>query len=295
MLNYQRVPGFVPFFGDSIWRSYKINMEYPLVICHGSLLNITTSNNGKSTITGPCSIVFVCLPGRVCSLQKSRWGSMEVFLCHGHATGLPQHWVSCTMLRYIMITPSLFIVVTICVIVIAAFFEYVFVRFVYWQDIIHSQAILMFSRLLSAVHSCSPNVPRSLDDIAAAIESYCQAVRMDPSLHVCFANLATLYMYLEDFHKAEAGGDFGGFWTMDGRSLGKNLQESGVFCSKLLVIGFSYRISVKPMPFERWGTLGYGALRLDRSDHRWMGHLDSSKFAVFPPGWFNHPKKNSVI
>ena len=93
MLNYQRVPGFVPFFGDSIWRSYKINMEYPLVICHGSLLNITTSNNGKSTITGPCSIVFVCLPGRVCSLQKSWWGSMEVFLCHGHATGLPQHWV----------------------------------------------------------------------------------------------------------------------------------------------------------------------------------------------------------
>ena len=45
---------------------------------------------------------------------------------------------------------------------------------------------------------------RSLDDIAAAIESYCQAVRMDPSLHVCFANLATLYMYLEDFQKAEA-------------------------------------------------------------------------------------------
>lgn len=44
---------------------------------------------------------------------------------------------------------------------------------------------------------------QSLDDIAAAIESYCQAVRMDPSLHVCFANLATLYMYLEDFHKAE--------------------------------------------------------------------------------------------
>jgi len=44
---------------------------------------------------------------------------------------------------------------------------------------------------------------QSLDDIAAAIESYCQAVRMDPSLHVCFANLATLYMYLEDFQKAE--------------------------------------------------------------------------------------------
>lgn len=44
---------------------------------------------------------------------------------------------------------------------------------------------------------------QSLDDIAAAIESYCQAVRLDPSLHVCFANLATLYMYLEDFQKAE--------------------------------------------------------------------------------------------
>ena len=43
-----------------------------------------------------------------------------------------------------------------------------------------------------------------MDDIAAAIESYCQAVRLDPSLHVCFANLATLYLYLEDFSKAEA-------------------------------------------------------------------------------------------
>ncbi|CAK9002527.1 Hypothetical protein SCF082_LOCUS7384 [Durusdinium trenchii] len=48
---------------------------------------------------------------------------------------------------------------------------------------------------------------QSLDDIAAAIESYCQAVRLDPSLHVCFANLATLYMYLEDFQKAEAGSE----------------------------------------------------------------------------------------
>ena len=57
----------------------------------------------------------------------------------------------------------------------------------------------------NTVDSSSQNVPRSLDDIAAAIESYCQAVRMDPSLHVCFANLATLYMYLEDFQKAEAG------------------------------------------------------------------------------------------
>ncbi|CAE7511548.1 unnamed protein product [Symbiodinium sp. CCMP2592] len=44
---------------------------------------------------------------------------------------------------------------------------------------------------------------QSLDDIAAAIESYCQAVRLDPSLHVCFANLATLYMYLEDGQKAQ--------------------------------------------------------------------------------------------
>ncbi|CAE7517083.1 unnamed protein product [Symbiodinium microadriaticum] len=44
---------------------------------------------------------------------------------------------------------------------------------------------------------------QSLDDIAAAIESYCQAVRLDPSLHVCFANLATLYMYLEDSQKAQ--------------------------------------------------------------------------------------------
>lgn len=39
---------------------------------------------------------------------------------------------------------------------------------------------------------------QSLDDIEAAIESYDHAVQLDPSLHVCFANLATLYVYLED-------------------------------------------------------------------------------------------------
>eukprot|EP00931_Biecheleriopsis_adriatica_P054711 TRINITY_DN32224_c0_g1_i1.p1 TRINITY_DN32224_c0_g1~~TRINITY_DN32224_c0_g1_i1.p1 ORF type:complete len:1223 (-),score=311.67 TRINITY_DN32224_c0_g1_i1:57-3725(-) len=44
---------------------------------------------------------------------------------------------------------------------------------------------------------------QSLDDIEAAIESYSQAVHLDPSLHVCFANLATLYMYLEDVKSAQ--------------------------------------------------------------------------------------------
>ncbi|OLQ08556.1 hypothetical protein AK812_SmicGene7909 [Symbiodinium microadriaticum] len=71
-----------------------------------------------------------------------------------------------------------------------------------------SEAAELFRCVLAAL--------RSLDDIAAAIESYCQAVRLDPSreskpmeaqvsrkLHVCFANLATLYMYLEDSQKAQ--------------------------------------------------------------------------------------------
>jgi len=44
---------------------------------------------------------------------------------------------------------------------------------------------------------------QSLDDIDAAIESYGHAVRLDPSLHVCFANLATLHVYLAEFKKAQ--------------------------------------------------------------------------------------------
>lgn len=44
---------------------------------------------------------------------------------------------------------------------------------------------------------------QSLDDIDAAIESYGHAVRLDPSLHVCFANLATLYVYLAESKKAQ--------------------------------------------------------------------------------------------
>ncbi|CAE8611655.1 unnamed protein product [Polarella glacialis] len=43
---------------------------------------------------------------------------------------------------------------------------------------------------------------QSLDDIEAAIESYGQAVQLDPGLHVCFANLATLYIYLDDMPNA---------------------------------------------------------------------------------------------
>merc|ERR1712039_830116 len=43
---------------------------------------------------------------------------------------------------------------------------------------------------------------QSLDDIRAAIDSYHHAVELDPSLHVCFANLATLYIYLEETEPA---------------------------------------------------------------------------------------------
>lgn len=43
---------------------------------------------------------------------------------------------------------------------------------------------------------------QSLDDIEAAIDSYRSAVKLDPTLHVCFANLATLYVYLEDAKSA---------------------------------------------------------------------------------------------
>lgn len=45
---------------------------------------------------------------------------------------------------------------------------------------------------------------QSLDDIEAAIDSYRHAVALDPQLHVCFANLATLHMYLGDIPQAQA-------------------------------------------------------------------------------------------
>ncbi|CAE7210578.1 unnamed protein product [Symbiodinium pilosum] len=43
---------------------------------------------------------------------------------------------------------------------------------------------------------------QSLDQVPEAIESYKRAVSLDPALHVCFANLATLHAYLNDSQKA---------------------------------------------------------------------------------------------
>lgn len=80
------------------------------------------------------------------------------------------------------------------------------------------EAAVLFRRVLAALHG-SPDhklkaveaevwahlgvAMQSLDDIEAAIESYSHAVVLDPALHVCFANLATLYMYLEDWPRAQ--------------------------------------------------------------------------------------------
>lgn len=43
---------------------------------------------------------------------------------------------------------------------------------------------------------------QSLDDIESAISSYRNAVSLDPSLHVCWANLATLHLYMRDYEEA---------------------------------------------------------------------------------------------
>ncbi|CAJ1358040.1 unnamed protein product [Effrenium voratum] len=43
---------------------------------------------------------------------------------------------------------------------------------------------------------------QSLDRVPEAIDSYQRAVSLDASLHVCFANLATLHAYLHERDKA---------------------------------------------------------------------------------------------
>jgi hypothetical protein len=48
------------------------------------------------------------------------------------------------------------------------------------------------------VWACLGVAVQSLNDVESAIESYNNAVKLDPSLHVCFANLATLYSYFND-------------------------------------------------------------------------------------------------
>merc|ERR1719436_2401147 len=43
---------------------------------------------------------------------------------------------------------------------------------------------------------------QSLDRVPEAIDSYRRAVSLDSSLHVCFANLATLHAYLQERERA---------------------------------------------------------------------------------------------
>ena len=286
MLNYQRVPGFVPFFGDSTWRSYKINMEYPLVICHSSLLNITTSNNGKSTITGPCSIVF-CMFTRGYVHEKNHDGDQWSFFC---AMVMPQawrHWVGPNIeLYHVEIYyhdySCLFIVVTICVIVTAALFwmcvcSYCLLTgyhpFTSYFDVLQVATLSIAAALTFQGRSMISQQPSRVTAKLCVWIRPCMCVL--PTWRRCTCTWKI-------FTKRRPG-DFGGFWTLDGKSVGKNLQESCVFCSKLLVIGFSYRISVQPMPFERWGTLESRATvesvwsSLDGTS--WQG---CSKFSVFP-------------
>merc|ERR1712093_360321 len=75
------------------------------------------------------------------------------------------------------------------------------------------QAVPLFKQVISALHGSADArlglmeaevwaqlgvTMQSLDDIEAAIDSYRKALVLDPSLHVCFANLATLYSYMGD-------------------------------------------------------------------------------------------------
>lgn len=80
------------------------------------------------------------------------------------------------------------------------------------------QAVPLFQQVISALHGSADGrlgfveaevwahlgvTMQSLDDIEAAIDSYRKALELDPSLHVCFANLATLYSYMGDGKNAQ--------------------------------------------------------------------------------------------
>lgn len=78
-----------------------------------------------------------------------------------------------------------------------------------------AEAVPLFSRTLELLEESgsSPAVAgevwahlgvamQSLDHVPKAIESYRRAVQLDPSLHVCFANLATLHAYLGERERA---------------------------------------------------------------------------------------------
>lgn len=80
------------------------------------------------------------------------------------------------------------------------------------------QAVPLFQQVISALHGSADArlgfveaevwahlgvTMQSLDDIEAAVDSYRKAIELDPSLHVCFANLATLYSYMGDGKNAQ--------------------------------------------------------------------------------------------
>eukprot|EP00930_Biecheleria_cincta_P091742 TRINITY_DN8139_c1_g2_i1.p1 TRINITY_DN8139_c1_g2~~TRINITY_DN8139_c1_g2_i1.p1 ORF type:complete len:2278 (+),score=713.30 TRINITY_DN8139_c1_g2_i1:130-6963(+) len=78
-----------------------------------------------------------------------------------------------------------------------------------------AEAVPLFSRTLELLEEkgSSPAVAgevwahlgvamQSLDHVPKAIESYRRAVQLDPTLHVCFANLATLHAYLGERERA---------------------------------------------------------------------------------------------
>merc|ERR1712070_72774 len=85
----------------------------------------------------------------------------------------------------------------------------------------YSEAVPCFEQVLQILESGNPEVEgvspivvaevwahlgvamQSLDRVREAIESYKRAVNLDGSLHVCFANLATLHAYLNE-HEAAA-------------------------------------------------------------------------------------------
>eukprot|EP00928_Gymnodinium_smaydae_P087073 TRINITY_DN7140_c1_g2_i1.p1 TRINITY_DN7140_c1_g2~~TRINITY_DN7140_c1_g2_i1.p1 ORF type:complete len:2361 (-),score=382.91 TRINITY_DN7140_c1_g2_i1:110-7192(-) len=56
--------------------------------------------------------------------------------------------------------------------------------------------------IIAEVHAHLGVSLQSLDRVPEAIDSYKRAVLLDPALHVCFANLATLHSYINDHERA---------------------------------------------------------------------------------------------
>lgn len=82
-----------------------------------------------------------------------------------------------------------------------------------------AEAVPIFEQVLRLLQECGSTLPamsvvaadvwahlgvamQSLDRVPEAMESYRRAVALDPTLHVCFANLASLYAYTRDRERA---------------------------------------------------------------------------------------------